>query len=137
MTIEDRLGDAELLWRHGRREGALLSALVAVAATAQRAFPKAGDGDAFRRFLRTHHEWSISVEYRGAPIDLDQLFWKWLRCELVHAGRLPPDLRVDDHFADPPGLSVRAGGAPEYIVLVTPGWFTFLTNIIRNSTASR
>lgn len=83
MTIEDRLGDAELLWRHGRREGALLSALVAVAATAQQAFPEAGDGEAFRRFLRRQHEWTISVEYRGAQIDLDQLFWKWLRCELV------------------------------------------------------
>lgn len=66
MAITDRLVDADLLWRHGRREGALLSALVAVAATAQRAFPGARDGDAFRRFLREQHDWTVSVEYRGA-----------------------------------------------------------------------
>jgi len=77
------------------------------------------------------------VEYRGAQIDLDQLFWKWLRCELVHAGRLPPDLRFDDHFADPSGLSVRAGGAPDRIVLLTPGWFFSLTTSIRHSTSRR
>ena len=31
MSIEDRLADAGLLWKNGRREGALLSVLVAVA----------------------------------------------------------------------------------------------------------
>ena len=40
MSIEDRLADADILWKHGRHEGALLSVLVAVAATARKTFPE-------------------------------------------------------------------------------------------------
>lgn len=40
MSIKDRLAEADLLWKHGRREGALLSVLVAVAVTARITFPE-------------------------------------------------------------------------------------------------
>lgn len=45
-----------------------------------------------------------------------------MRCELVRDGRLPVDLRFKDD-AEPGELSVRAGGAPNYVLLVSPGWF--------------
>lgn len=70
MSIVARIDDARFLLSHGRYEGALLCALVAVEATARKRFPKnvalswkpltgkqlkprtMGDGEAFRNFLR-------------------------------------------------------------------------------------
>ncbi|WP_454296553.1 hypothetical protein [Salana multivorans] len=132
MSIEERLGDADLLWRNGRREGALLNVLVAVAATARKAYPEAsGDRASFQDFMRSTHGWTIGIEYRGRQVDLDYLFYKWLRCELVHTAALPPDLRIDDRFSDPHSCSIRAGGAPEYTVLLSPGWYHFLVEAVR------
>lgn len=132
MSIVDRLADADLLWHHGRREGALLSALVAVSATARRTFPEIeGDRAAFEAFMKTTHGWTIAVEHRGVSVDMDHLFYKWLRCELVHAGSLPPDLRINDNFTDPDHCGVRAGGAPNYVVLLSPGWYQFLVGAVR------
>lgn len=131
VSIQDRLDDAELLWRHGRREGALLNALVAVAALARREYPKAGDRAGFEALLRSSHTWQISVEFRGQQVDIDRIFYKWLRCHLVHEGALPLDMRIDGEFADPTTLSIRAGGEPEKVLLLTPGWFDFLTGLVR------
>lgn len=131
LSVQERLDDAELLWNQGRRSGALLSVLVAVAALAKIAYPNRGDRQGFEHFMRTTHDWTISVEFRGKPTDLDHLFYKWMRCELVHDASLPVDIRIDDDFADPETMTVRAGGAPEHVVLLTPAWFAFLTDAAR------
>ncbi len=115
--------DAQILSDHCRYEGALLVALLAVQATARKAHPRKRDREAFEEFLRGAHTTSVSVEYRGSLVDVDHLFWKWLRCELVHTGSLPVDLRIDCGFADPGHLVIRAGGHPDFTVLITPGWF--------------
>ena len=134
MSIVDRLADADLLWHQSRREGALLMVLVAVAATARRTFPELkGDRAAFEAFMRTTHDWTIAVEHRGEPVDMDHLFYKWLRCELVHTGSLPSDLRIDDSFPDPMACGVRAGGEPGYTVLLSPGWYPFLASVVRTA----
>lgn len=134
MSILERLEDAELLWKNGRREGALLCVLVAISATARQRFPNAaGDRDAFETFMKTTHGWTIGIEYRGGTVDMDHLLYKWLRCELVHNGALPPDLRIDDDFTDPAACGVRAGGAPAYTVLLSPGWYQFLVQAVRSS----
>lgn len=125
MSIEDRLADADILWKHGRHEGALLSVLVAVAATARKTFPEiTGDRASFEAFMKTTHGWTIGIEYRGQVVDLDHLFYKWLRCELVHTAALPVDLRIEDQLGDPNANSVRAGGAPDYTVLLGPAGTT-------------
>jgi len=94
MSIEDRLADADLLWKNGRREGALLSVLVAVAATARKTFPEiTGDRASFEAFMKTTHGWTIGVEYRGQVVDLDHLFYKWLRCERAANSSTPPHSR--------------------------------------------
>lgn len=124
-----RMDDAECLWANGRREGAFLMALVAVAAAGRLAHPEIrGDRANFVAFLKDSHNWTSSVEYRGKQVDLDLLFYKWMRCELVHNGRLPIDLRIDNSFADPRSCTVRAGGKPDYTVLVSPGRFWFLSS---------
>ena len=81
--------DAELLWAGGGPEGGLLSLLVAVAASARRTHPGLGDRAAFVGSLKSRHSWTISVEFRGEQWDLDELFYKWFRCELVHKARAP------------------------------------------------
>jgi hypothetical protein len=122
-SIRDRIDDARLLWEAGRREGAFLMALVAVAARARQEHPKpVRDSDAFERFIRSRFGLRFSVEFRGELQPLERVFYKWMRCELVHDGGLPADLRFGESN-EPSELSVRAGGAPEYVLLVSPGWF--------------
>jgi hypothetical protein len=55
MSIRDRLDDARVLYANGRRDGALLSALIAVAATSRRRYHDATDRQAFIRFLLDEH----------------------------------------------------------------------------------
>ncbi|MGD1277429.1 MAG: hypothetical protein ABR964_09415 [Tepidisphaeraceae bacterium] len=139
MSVQARVDDALLLWKSGRREGAFLTALVAVAATARKRFPDrkaVGDRDAFERFLRTAHSVRLSAEYRGECHPIEHIFYKWFRCELVHEGELPIDIEfmADD---DPRHLSVRAGGAPEFVLKVSESWFHHLIGTIVGAPENR
>lgn len=138
MSIQERLADADLLWQHGRREGALLSALIAVSATAQKTFPTVkGDRTKFVAFMKSSNRMTFRVEYRGDLVDLYELFYKQLRCPLVHAAELPVDLRIEDDMCDDPNsFAVRAGGAPEYTVLLSSSWYRFLVNAVLNAPAN-
>lgn len=137
MSVLNRLDDSDLLWRNDRREGALLSVLIAVAATARRTLPKIkGDRACFVAFMKSTHGWTISIEHRGKQIDVDELLYTWLRCELVHSGGLPVDIKIDETFADPHSCSIRAGGAPEYTVLLSPGWYDYLVGVVRGGLMS-
>ncbi len=109
-----------------------MSALVAVAATARRRFPDrkaVRDCEAFERFLSSAHSVRLSVEYHGEAHPIEHIFYKWLRCELVHEGGLPIDI---EFMPDPePGaLGVRAGGSPEYILKLSNGWFEHLIGAV-------
>ena len=121
--VHDRVGDALALWRAGRAEGAFLLAIVAVVARARRDFPKPmGEGESLRRYVESQFPTRLAVEYRGKLWPIEDIFYKWFRCELVHAGDLPIDIEL---IGDPANteLSVRAGGAPDYRLLVSRGWF--------------
>jgi hypothetical protein len=98
-------------------------ALVAVAARARQEHPRPfGDRDAFERFIESRFRPRVSVEFRGELRSLERIFYKWMRCELVHDGGLPVDLRFREN-CEPGELSVRAGGSPDYVLLISPGWF--------------
>ncbi len=132
MSIRARIEDAVFLWKHGHREGAFLSALVAVAATARRRLPDrktVGDREAFERFLSGAYSGRLSVEYRGEAHPIEHIFYKWFRCELVHEGGLPIDI---EFMPDPKRgtLSVRAGGAPDYVLKLSNGWFEHLVGAV-------
>ncbi|MHB1165281.1 MAG: hypothetical protein ACYC90_11605 [Candidatus Nanopelagicales bacterium] len=115
----------------------MLNVLVAVSATAQRTYPdEKREGRRFTDFLASAHTWRIGVEYQGEVIDTDELFYKWLRCELVHTGGLPTDLRIDPGEGDPESNSIRAGGAPDYTLLLGPGWYYFFRNAVLNAPAN-
>lgn len=135
MSIRQRIEDAMLLWGSGRREGALLCALVAVAATSRLRFPDrkaVRDSEAFETFLTSAHPVRLSVEYRSELHSVERIFYKWLRCELVHEGGLPADI---EFMPDPePGvLSIRAGGAPHFVLRVSTGWFQHLVDAVVSS----
>jgi hypothetical protein len=132
QRFQERVDDALLLWSHGRKEGAFLVALIAVAAISKLRYPKAGDRDAFESVLKGGHTVRISVEYRGNCHEIEHIFYKWLRCNLVHEGELP----VDICFADDPddgSMSVRAGGPPEHIMRIGTGWFRHMMNLVMNA----
>ena len=134
MSIQGRVEDAEFLWCHGRLEGAFLSVLTAVAATSRLRYPDREtikDGEAFRRFIASAHTVRLRVEFRGELFSIEQVFYKWLRCELVHEGGLPVDIKFLPE--DSLELSVRAGGKPEYILKLSRGWFYHLIQAVKTA----
>lgn len=128
MSIRSRIEDALLLYQSGRYEGAFLNALVAVAATARLEDPNYAmrDGECFEAFLDKQHRNVIKIEFRGELHTVPHIFYKWFRCELVHEGGLPMDVQ----FIDTDTMSIRAGGAPEYILKISKGWFHWLVNAV-------
>ena len=128
MSIQSRIEDALLLFNNGRYEGAFLNALVAVAATARRECPDCsiGDRERFEKFLDKRWRGVIKVEFRGELHTVPHIFYKWFRCELVHEGGLP----IDVEFIETEEMSVRAGGAPNYILKISHGWFHWLVNSV-------
>ncbi len=121
--LRERADDARLLWDAGRREGAFLLAIIAVVARARQDYPPpVSESDAFRRFVESRFGPRLSVEFRGKQWPLERIFYKWFRCELVHQGGLPVDIVFREDVPSEE-LSVRAGGAPEYVLMVSPGWF--------------
>ena len=131
-SIQNRIDDALFLWDNGRHEGAFLAALIAVAAVARRRYPIMKDRERFERFLRDCHSVRLRVEYRGECHEIEHVFYKWLRCELVHEGALPVDIQFMS--GDEPGsMSVRAGGAPEYILKIGHGWFYHMVASVMNA----
>ena len=130
MSIQSRIDDALFLWEQGRLEGAFLSALVAVAATSRRLFPQpCRDSQAFENFLRQGIFERISVEYRGGLHPVHFIFYKWFRCELAHEGSLPVDIEFMPD-TEPGTLTIRAGGAPDYVLKVSHGWFHELIHVV-------
>lgn len=137
MSIQNRLDDAQLLWQSGRLEGAFVLALIAVAATARRTFPDTkGDRQAFEDFLSQGWFKRLSVEYREEVHLIYHIFYKWFRCELIHEGALPVDV---EFMPDPePGaLGIRAGGAPDYVLKVSYGWFQELVKTVTSAEVNR
>lgn len=135
MSISSRIDDALFLWDNGRLEGAFLSALAAVAATSRRQFPDrklVKDGEAFELFLAGTSSIRITVEYRGEFHSVEHVLYKWFRCELVHEGGIPVDIQFMPD-TQPGARTIRAGGAPEYILKVSHGWFHHLINAVIKS----
>ena len=122
--------DAEILWREGRVEAALLMALVAASATARRKYPECKkDREGFERLLLDARRWRLSLEFRGEQVPVEQLLWKWFRCELVHEAGLPVGITLTPiHVGE--GLSARAGGAPTYELRLSQAWLHHVLDVV-------
>ncbi len=112
MSIRRRVEDALMLYHHGRYEGAILNALIAVAASSKKEItnPSVSDREAFESFLDKRWRGVIKVEFRGQLQSIPYILYKWFRCKLVHEGQLPLDVELIDTDA----MSIRAGGTPEF-----------------------
>lgn len=133
MSIRDRLVDADILWMAGRREGALLSTLVAVTALGKQKYPHLGDGEAFRQVFADQYRWGSTVKHRDRLLTIEQLMWKWMRCELVHCAGLPVHVQFFDEDEDPDDLRIQMGGLPENHVRISDGWYWLLRRLIEDS----
>jgi hypothetical protein len=92
-------------------------------------FPDRGDREAFEEFLTRASSVRLCVEYRGEVHTIEHILYKWLRCELVHEGGLPTDIEFIPNL-NPGVRSLRAGGAPEYVLKLSDGWFDFLIHSV-------
>ncbi|MGA2205953.1 MAG: hypothetical protein ABSG10_04395 [Terracidiphilus sp.] len=129
--------DAQILWNAGRLEGAFVSALIAVAATARRSFPsQKSDRQAFEDFLDQGWFKKMHVEYRGDLHPMCHIFYKWFRCELIHEGELPVDVEIVPD-SKPGLLGIRAGGAPEFVLQVSQAWFHELVGTVIRADVNR
>ena len=95
MTVEQRIIDASILWKAGRKEGAYLSILVAVAATARKRYPRPiGDREAFTSFIRDELKTINGGIGLGLPMTsgkammLEDMLYEHFRCMLVHEAEL-------------------------------------------------
>lgn len=101
--VDGRIDDALTLWRAGRREGAFLLAIVALVARARQDFSRPmGKGESFLRYIQSRFPPQLSVEYRGKQWPIEDVFYKWFRCEIVHAGGLPVDMAFMDEASPAP-----------------------------------
>ena len=135
MSIRNRLEDAQLLYQNGRYEGAFLTVLIAVAATARLEDPdrKMRDRECFESFLDKRQKGVIKIEFREELHTIPHIFYKWFRCELVHEGGLP----IDIEFIESDGLSFRAGGTPNYILKISYGWFHWLIDVVAEAPCNK
>ena len=109
MAIRERLDDAAFLYAHGRREGALLNVLVAVAATSRRRYPydRFKDSEAFTRFVgdempvitaggvknfNVRVPGGESAEFPDGLMPLGACFYRFVRCNLAHEAKLPSNV---------------------------------------------
>ena len=109
MSVRQRLEDALLLWKYGRKQGAWIQVLIAAAATSRMRFPNKKDGEAFRAFIREVTPilldanapavpGGISLNFysqvRGDGIALDHLIYSHLRCNLLHEAVLAEEVKL-------------------------------------------
>lgn len=143
MSVRERQHDAALLWQSGRKEGALLSLLVAVAATSRKRYPRneeKSDRKAFTQFLKDEmlvltaggaEGFRVSVSqadkkrYPDLLVPMQDVFYEFMRCELAHEGRLPGHVRFIE--GDGGGWSIEAG---REALTLTSSFILFLSNVV-------
>jgi hypothetical protein len=99
MSIKERIKDADILFKLGRKEGALFLVLVAVAATSRKRYPKIkDDGKAFKKFVSEEmskyapgwkKDTKVQIKFRGKPLWMPHALYKYVRCNLAHEAELP------------------------------------------------
>jgi len=142
MSIRERIEDAGILYSVGRAVGALLSTLVAVAATSRRRRPEGtlsasgrnkpmGDREAFEAFLADEMRSicgvvNYNILYQGKMHRIEHVFYKWLRCNLAHKAELPTDIRFDPCGAGGVGTAIASNGT----LTLGHGWLGGLVDAV-------
>lgn len=78
----------------------------------------------------------VGVEFRGELHSIPHIFYKWLRCELVHEGGIPMDIEFVGNTGSKQ-LSLRAGGAPHYVLQLSHGWLFEILHLVKTASVNR
>lgn len=118
MSIRERLDDAKFLYANDRRGGALLSVLIAVAASSRRRYPKPQfrDRQAFVQWMADEmvvitgvQNFNVrvpgadSAKWPDETMPLGGCFYEFVRCNLAHEASLPANV---EFFAAEHGSTV-------------------------------
>ena len=132
MSLQARLIDAKMLYANGRYEGALLMVLVTIAATARKRYPKEkwSDNKSFRKFFKEELSKrlpfkSLSILCDGKQEFIEDLFYTYMRCNLVHEAELAPQIKFE------PGEAITMGGGDQFVF--THGWLDLLASIVEQA----
>jgi hypothetical protein len=106
MSVKDRIEDSILLFHAGRLEGALISVLLAVAATSRKRYPTTtimGDKAAFEQFLKDERAKivggkEVCIDFGGETLTLESILYKFVRNRLIHEAEL--DTHVSFEYGD-------------------------------------
>ena len=107
MSIKERIKDADILFELGRKEGALLLILVAVAGTSRKRYPKTKfrDDVAFKKFVSEEmtkyapgwkEDTKVQIIFRGETLWMPNELYEFVRCNLFHEAELPEFILFKD-----------------------------------------
>jgi hypothetical protein len=100
--IYERIKDALILWNEKSIDGACISILIAVAATARKRYPRSilkKDKDAYQKFILDEMgiitggpDKGVKFYFNGNyKVPLERILYEFLRCKLIHEGALPTE----------------------------------------------
>lgn len=98
-----------------------------------------GDAEAFETFVGEEMvsicgAENFNVRFRGDMHRIESVFYKWLRCELAHAGSLPSDV----HFVrDQPSGGRMISVEPSSGLTLGHGWLIALIDVVINAPENR
>lgn len=101
MSLKNRIEEAKILWNAGRKEGAFILVLIAVAATSRKRYPKPIlDSEAFKQFILDEMgtitggpDKNVAFPFMGNDkTPLEDILYYHLRCQLVHEGAMPESI---------------------------------------------
>lgn len=152
MSIRTQIEDARVLRQNGKHTGALTMLLLAVAASARKTFPKGtkserfpkklmGDQEIFTLFLGGRIRKILFGDYsgpeegpssfvfffRGEGFQIEDILYKFFRCELVHEGELPPDVEFNSSDKEDGNLSTSNIGNK---IVLGYGWLNLLERAV-------
>ena len=105
MSVRARIEDAKSLWEAGHQEGAVIMVLIAVAATVRKRYPRPmPDSQAYKAFIRKELPKITNGPTRNVAFyfrhnhhrSIEDIIYTFIRCELLHEGALPKDIRLTD-----------------------------------------
>ncbi len=103
MSIRSRLEDATALWTAGRKEGAFVQILIAVAATSRKRYSRDewDDSESFRNYVYDEMgvitggpKYDVALPFRGRTVPLEDILYAHFRCQLLHEADLPEDINL-------------------------------------------
>lgn len=152
MSIKQQIEDAQFLVANGRKIGALMLLMLAIAASSRKMFPKPtrswadpnkemGDAEAFKLFLGGRirkllfgsletpeaGESGFMVKFRGKQSQLEHIFYKYYRCELIHEGELPPNVEFVESQESAGQFTF---GVSDNRVMLDSGWLDVLAQAV-------